>query len=198
VFRFGELLDVIGSFAQRSRRRSTRQWERMIDGRTQDTATPRPHRPWDSLGLLQNCSGELARDWLTRCLKLNYFEKRFGTDGFVAATKPFLPSARSLKVIGQGCCLARITMPAQSVRRPKLTRGVHATLRCFVRRSFYDGFLLPSPEEEVTSSIHNKCATDLYRSYNPKVRDQCVAVCIKCDHGNIVTCSTSCMLKGAR
>jgi hypothetical protein len=39
---------------------------------------------------------------------------------------------------------------------------------------------------------------DLYRSYNPKVRDQCVDVCIKCDHGNMVTCSTSCMLKGAR
>jgi hypothetical protein len=56
----------------------------------------------------------------------------------------------------------------------------------------------PSPEEEVTSSIHIKCATDLYHSYNPKMRDQCVDACIKCDHGNMVTCSTSCMLKGAR
>jgi hypothetical protein len=55
-----------------------------------------------------------------------------------------------------------------------------------------------SPEEEVTNSIHNKCATDLYHSYNPKVRDQCVDACIKCDHGNMITCSTSCMLKGAR
>jgi hypothetical protein len=55
-----------------------------------------------------------------------------------------------------------------------------------------------SPDDEVTGSIHNKCATDLYPSYNPKVRDQCVDVCIKCDHGNMTTCSTSCMLKGAR
>jgi hypothetical protein len=56
-----------------------------------------------------------------------------------------------------------------------------------------------SPEEEATGSIRNKCAADLlYHSYNPKVRDQCVPVCIKCDHGNTVTCSTSCMLKGAR
>jgi hypothetical protein len=28
-----------------------------------------------------------------------------------------------------------------------------------------------SPQEEVTSSVHNKCAADLYYSYNPKVRD---------------------------
>ena len=55
-----------------------------------------------------------------------------------------------------------------------------------------------SPEEEVMSSVHDKCAADLYHSYNPKVRDQCVDVCIKCDHGSMVTCSTSCMLKGAR
>ncbi len=51
-----------------------------------------------------------------------------------------------------------------------------------------------SPEPEVTS---NKCATDLYPSYNPEVRDQCVDVCRKCDHGTRATCSTSCFLKGA-
>jgi hypothetical protein len=55
-----------------------------------------------------------------------------------------------------------------------------------------------SPEAEVVGSIHNKCATDLYASYNPKALDQCVAVCIKCDRGNTTTCSTSCTLKGAR
>lgn len=54
-----------------------------------------------------------------------------------------------------------------------------------------------SPGEEATGSV-NKCATDLFRSYNPKVMDQCVAVCMKCDHGVITTCSTSCTLKGAR
>jgi hypothetical protein len=54
-----------------------------------------------------------------------------------------------------------------------------------------------SPEEEAPGST-NKCATDLYPSYNPKVLDQCAAVCIKCDRGNRATCSTSCTLKGAR
>jgi hypothetical protein len=53
------------------------------------------------------------------------------------------------------------------------------------------------PEEEVTGSA-NKCATDIYPSYNPKVLDQCMAVCIKCNRGVTTTCSTSCTLKGAR
>jgi hypothetical protein len=54
-----------------------------------------------------------------------------------------------------------------------------------------------SPDGEVTGST-NKCATDIYPSYNSKVFDQCVAVCIRCDHGVTATCSTSCTLKGAR
>jgi hypothetical protein len=54
-----------------------------------------------------------------------------------------------------------------------------------------------SPEGEVTGST-NKCATDLYPSYNPKALDQCVDVCIKCNHGVMTTCSTSCSLNGAR
>ena len=54
-----------------------------------------------------------------------------------------------------------------------------------------------SPDGEVTGST-SKCATDLYPSYNPKVLDQCVGACIKCDRGNTATCSTSCTLKGAR
>ena len=54
-----------------------------------------------------------------------------------------------------------------------------------------------TPDEEVTGSIHNKCASELYGSYNSKILDQCVAVCIKCDRGTTATCSTSCTLKGA-
>ena len=53
-----------------------------------------------------------------------------------------------------------------------------------------------SPDADVTGST-NKCATDIYPSYNPKVLDQCVAVCIKCNRGVTTTCSTSCTLKGA-
>jgi hypothetical protein len=54
-----------------------------------------------------------------------------------------------------------------------------------------------SPEAEVTGST-NKCATNLYPSYNPKVLDQCVGACLRCDRGSTTTCSTSCTLKGAR
>jgi PBP1b-binding outer membrane lipoprotein LpoB len=54
-----------------------------------------------------------------------------------------------------------------------------------------------SPEPDATGS-KNKCATDLYPSYDPKRMDQCVAVCKKCDHGVTATCTTSCTLKGAR
>jgi hypothetical protein len=53
-----------------------------------------------------------------------------------------------------------------------------------------------SPDAEMTGSTNN-CATDLYPSYNPKLLNQCVDVCIKCNHGNTTTCSTSCTLKGA-
>jgi hypothetical protein len=37
-----------------------------------------------------------------------------------------------------------------------------------------------------------------YTSFNPRDMTQCVAACKACDHGNTVTCSTSCTLKGAR
>ena len=52
-------------------------------------------------------------------------------------------------------------------------------------------------EPEVTGSTSG-CATYLYPNFNPKIMDQCVNACIKCDRGNITTCTTSCTLKGAR
>lgn len=55
-----------------------------------------------------------------------------------------------------------------------------------------------SQENDVTGSIHNKCAADLYSAFNPRAMDQCMAVCLKCDRGTTTTCSTSCTLKGAR
>jgi hypothetical protein len=65
-------------------------------------------------------------------------------------------------------------------------------LRCFVSYGFCCSFLL-SPDGEVAGST-NKCATDVYSSHNPKVFDQCVAVCIECDQGVTTTYSTSCTL----
>lgn len=54
-----------------------------------------------------------------------------------------------------------------------------------------------SPDPEITGST-NRCASELYSSYNPRVRDQCVDVCIKCSRGTTATCATSCFLRGAR
>ena len=49
---------------------------------------------------------------------------------------------------------------------------------------------------EVTGSIDN-CARKLYTPYNPKDKKQCVAVCLACQRGVVVTCSTACTLRGA-
>jgi hypothetical protein len=54
-----------------------------------------------------------------------------------------------------------------------------------------------SPDGDVTGST-NKCATNLFPSYNPKDLKQCIEACIKCDNGVTTTCATSCTLKGAR
>jgi hypothetical protein len=58
------------------------------------------------------------------------------------------------------------------------------------------GLVACSPESETTGSINN-CAKDLFANYSPRVLDQCVAACRKCDHGTTTTCTTSCTLKGA-
>jgi hypothetical protein len=53
-----------------------------------------------------------------------------------------------------------------------------------------------SPDTDTTGSI-SSCARELYPAFNPKVMEQCVAACKKCDRGITTTCTTSCMLKGA-
>ncbi len=42
------------------------------------------------------------------------------------------------------------------------------------------------------------CTARLYSPYNPKDLEQCMTVCMVCSAGVKTTCSTSCMLKGAR
>jgi hypothetical protein len=54
-----------------------------------------------------------------------------------------------------------------------------------------------SQSDDVTGTV-DVCAAELYPSYNPKVLEQCIAVCKKCQHGVTTTCATSCTLKGAR
>lgn len=51
-----------------------------------------------------------------------------------------------------------------------------------------------SPASDTTGSI-NSCARELYPAFNPKVMEQCVAACRKCDRGVTTTCTTSCTLR---
>jgi hypothetical protein len=48
------------------------------------------------------------------------------------------------------------------------------------------------------SGAPDACARTVLPSYNPKVMDQCVAVCKQCEHGVTVTCTTACKLRGAQ
>jgi hypothetical protein len=52
-------------------------------------------------------------------------------------------------------------------------------------------------EPDSTGSVDD-CARKLFPAYNPKIYDQCVAVCKQCQRGVATTCTTSCTLKGAR
>ncbi len=51
-------------------------------------------------------------------------------------------------------------------------------------------------EQDVTGSTPI-CAMRSYSSFNPRDMNQCVAACKSCDHGNTVTCTTACTLRGA-
>lgn len=51
-------------------------------------------------------------------------------------------------------------------------------------------------EQDITGSTA-ACPMRNYSSYNARDMNQCVSACKACDHGNTVTCTTSCTLKGA-
>jgi hypothetical protein len=52
-----------------------------------------------------------------------------------------------------------------------------------------------SPAADATGSI-NQCPARNH-NYSPTNLAQCVNACMSCDAGTIITCSTSCRLKGA-
>jgi hypothetical protein len=54
-----------------------------------------------------------------------------------------------------------------------------------------------SPDSDVTGST-DACAAKLYTPFDRKNMNQCVNVCMQCENGTKVTCSTSCTLKGAK
>jgi hypothetical protein len=41
-----------------------------------------------------------------------------------------------------------------------------------------------SPDPDTTGAISN-CVRDLFPTYNPKIMDQCVNACKKCDHDHL-------------
>jgi hypothetical protein len=49
---------------------------------------------------------------------------------------------------------------------------------------------------ETTGTI-GQCPARLQDNYSRYNFDQCVSACISCEKGTVVTCSTSCRLKGA-
>jgi hypothetical protein len=52
-------------------------------------------------------------------------------------------------------------------------------------------------DSDVTGST-DACAAKLYTPFDRKNMNQCVNVCMQCENGTKVTCSTSCTLKGAK
>jgi hypothetical protein len=53
-------------------------------------------------------------------------------------------------------------------------------------------------EADAPPGPNDACARNVFPLYNPKVFDQCVAVCKQCEKGVTVTCSTACKLRGAQ
>ena len=53
-------------------------------------------------------------------------------------------------------------------------------------------------EADAPPGPNDACARNVFPLYNPKVFDQCVAVCKQCEKGVAVTCSTACKLRGAQ
>ena len=53
-------------------------------------------------------------------------------------------------------------------------------------------------EADTPPGLNDACARKVFPSFNPKIFDQCVAVCKECEKGVTVTCTTACKLRGAQ
>lgn len=58
--------------------------------------------------------------------------------------------------------------------------------------------LLAACSPDPTPSSISRCVAQNFPSYDPRNREQCIAACIKCEHGVTTTCATACSLKGSR
>jgi hypothetical protein len=62
---------------------------------------------------------------------------------------------------------------------------------------FATGLAACSQEPEYTPE-QRSCIAQHYPNYDAKLLNQCVDVCRLCMKGNLVTCNTSCRLRGAK
>jgi hypothetical protein len=53
-------------------------------------------------------------------------------------------------------------------------------------------------EADAPPGPNDACARKVFPVFNPKIFDQCVAVCKQCEKGVTVTCTTACKLRGAQ
>jgi hypothetical protein len=54
-----------------------------------------------------------------------------------------------------------------------------------------------SGEQPAYTEQQRMCISKRYTNYDPKHLNECVDVCRTCMNGNVLTCNTSCKLKGA-
>jgi hypothetical protein len=62
---------------------------------------------------------------------------------------------------------------------------------------FAVGLTACSEEQPAYNEQQRVCISQRYNNYDPKQLKQCLDVCKNCLNGSVVTCNTSCKLKGA-
>jgi hypothetical protein len=106
---------------------------------------------------------------------------------------------------GRGIAMPRTLeaqMPVVSHHPPKSHRTVvavvfAAVLAAAAALSLNLTYSLRQAPPDITGAINGSCMSALPSNFSPRILDHCVAACIACEHGNRVTCSTSCRLRGA-
>ena len=70
-------------------------------------------------------------------------------------------------------------------------------LRCLVGLSLLAAGLAACSQDIETTPEQRACIAQHYAPYDARQLNQCVDVCRVCMKGNMVTCNTSCRLRGA-
>jgi hypothetical protein len=70
-------------------------------------------------------------------------------------------------------------------------------LRWLLLACFAVGLEACSEEQPGYTQQQRVCISQRYKNYDPKQLNQCLDVCKNCMNGSVVTCNTSCKLKGA-